>query len=1540
MEQRKINLNAINGMDVRDFNLDQQTVPEIINLKKDKNGWQIRDSKHEVLSGLDINASINSFIIKDSTKIVLHIDKAILIYYIDNDELGNLIDRFDFDYDFKLYKTNYPDVFFQIDITNHKSYILEFTDRVMTLINDAGNVDLSTELLLNEFDSASGDFTWGGMCRHAELTTTINNISRTYTTGIDKYCVNYDTYNATTANEWSSIALLQQINNFNNQSRYLLVSGQNSDTYVYVFGWDDKTPYKWERKLKLAGTNVFKTANTNGNSLSKNMDVVNKLSGFTESYSWNTFAKDDVLNSKSVDVIFNTDAKYVLINAVSYGLCIKKYTDTTFSLVSTNAWRDFDKRSNLFCGSNQDGSVKKIGYYKNFPVINDADYIDIYGDFATILGSINESSVYPQYIRSDSNGNIYCLSNWTSPRYLMKYIGSGKWERLEECPGTAYSMEYLGGNYDYIIVGTSVGAYKIVNDAFVAAGTLNGNIGKNLKSIQLINNDIYACGYGLLLPDGGVVKLTNGTGTWEVVGTGIIKPITYLEYSEKRNSLYVSVNFTAAKNIYVLNGLDGAWAEYGEIIPSVNTLVSTIRYDLYSNLLFAGVNSAVGIFSDNYNSYYANTFFNIYIPNSDKISALYTIDGTTLTYNNTYISSNVTTAKAVKTMQEYFTPCQYVNYLACVCNNNVKIFVETIQGTKEEAAKINTFSLGTSVNYNSVSFLTVSHNKAYDENFGMNVNYKVQSILVGYNDVDRTRVDNWFLKVGNVTASIERQSISGAISNTSPYFLANNFYSSTIASSTNIQENGKTNYIYVCVDKKIYKFPMTGLQVTDSDIDAIEEMYNSEISRYADVDGQVLSAVISDTQGYVRTEINKSKPLPLRPYFTADATGTDNTNTFTRNVITVQGDTNNLITSANVFITFTPNAVVNVITDNGRLYWNVVTCTVSNLRTVTVYNTYARTCIVMQGSRVIANGTTAVVNLCAFNQTYTVNAQTNVTITIPAANVTDVNSNSQMITLLTNDTPEYFNMYEMVVVDGRNFRTPVEVGQGTQQLINSDDYSIYHKYWIFYLLWSGLYDDTVPYINIAKGTKNPLNLTYDFKFWKQDPEFINDVYNNYVGTENLPARFSNIEANFQDSSTTTAQTYVINDKIFQKWGDTYRDKFSSVAFWQQNKAVLFEIQDMTFSASELAMVLDYSTKSAYWSTGFKFINLLNRANLLSKPVAIQELNQNTGIIACENDLYYISGSDESNIILTYIGANIGLEKDNYKSLVTNGAQGFFYNRKGLWMIEKGNVIAIHPPIEEYLYRQSSGNTLGVDNINNLLYIPLDITRWKDIDNVQTHLQTVLQSGDYGVSVDTTTAFDVVYGVFDYKDLNYRIYAYELPAGELATSNNFIGNFKDHVIIRAGNKIIIPEYREAQGTENPLCRIKLKKMAFGSAFNLKKLDTLLAQFYNNQNSDLDRYGVDYLKLYIILDGEVIWEKKYGDFRATDLSSYTDTTADSAVPSDTDVGFKNIKLPLGLDFHDIQIMFEFGRLNSIGVSVASINEINLNVINKGSERNGMF
>lgn len=1505
MEQRKINLNSIVGMDLRDYNTDQQRCKEIINLTKDKNGWRIRDDEHVVTNNVSYTQSVNAFITQSQTRAVVQIDRSIIIYSIEDDTLGILIDKFDFEYDFKLYKTNYLNVYFQIDETNHKSYILEFTDRLMTIIDDSGNQDLSTELLMNEYDASTGDFTWGGMARHADYTGN----SKTWTE-VNKYLIQYDSNNLEQDTEWHSIALLMQIDPATRDQRYVIVTGYGSDSYVYLFDWGDKTPFRWTTRLKLTGSNVFKIDGTGAvNSNARFMDIISKISKVLTYGSWNNNFGGGVLQSKTCQSLIKYLSDYYMIT--TEGICyINLGGIGSWIRINTPA---FSNPSSDYLHITTDGTYIRGNDVKNIYVVSietgQPDTIDTFTD-ESIYSFIDTSAsscyyyaaapipVYSQRIRAlDKTSNVSSVITTTG---LSAVSTSGP----------------IGILYDddtHLYCAKSDNVYKLTNrsGSWSAFGT---RIDSNSVYCMTMEGSDYYIG-----TSNGVYKLTGGSGTWTTLGSGLTYKINDIKFNG--TDIYVA---TESNGIWKLTGGSGAWEQFGTDLNSGSV----------DSLVIDGLNFRIARKSNGGTKQIAYSYvndpsiiaFNVYIPNDDVVAQLKCDDGSTLVYDADYIPSGVTSAKSVKALDTTFTDGNAMSYLAIMCNNQVKVFIESVTGVRE-TANVNTFSVNSAslsasalepFTYTNFVGMHVIQNRYYDEDI-TNSGYKGYTIVTCYNDNSETRFDTLELTVGNPTVNtvtMTRSAQGLSIPSSSPYYTGTTQYNITGVGVANIFPEGDRHNIYLTKDKKLYKYPLTGNSMTQDDINSIEEAYNSEISRYSDPDGNIITGRVSYTEGFVKTEINNSKKLPLRPYFTADS----GDNVYANAVVTVTGDTQNILSQV-YFIGATQTT-----TDRGRLYFDVVNNGVSNVRIVTCYSNISKitNVAVCNGFATIANGASAIVNLAQVNSSG-INGCVKIYVATTLVNNTSTNN----VLTIKKDPWELFNMYEMVKSDGRNFRTPVEVGEGSEMEMTSDDYQWHFKYWIFYMLWSGLYDDTIPYINLARGITNPINNNYDFKFWKQDPIFTQDVYNNFIGSENLPHRFSNITENYQDETTPVLQTYVLNDKLFFKWGDTYRDKFETTAFWQQNRNVLFEIQDLTFSAAELLMALDYENKSLYWSTGFKFINLLNRGQTLSKASAIQELTNNAGFIACENDLYYVSGTNEENIVLSYICPNVGLEKDNYKSLVTNGRHAFFYNKKCVWMVDKGTVVNLSPPIEDYIFRRTSGNVLGVDLPNNNLYIPLDYAN-------MTALETILQENDYA-STAQTIAYDKSYAVFDYNDLTYKIFSYQddLTSGY----NDFIGNFKDQIIVRTGTELVIPEYKEESGTENPICRIWNKRMAFGNVHSLKKLDTFMTFFQNNKNIDLAEYGIDYYKLYIIIDNKVIWKKKYGDFRSA-ATSYTDTTADYVIPNDAEDGWSNFKLPLGLDFHDIQIVVEFARLSDTNKSDSSISEIDIAIINKGSERNGII
>jgi hypothetical protein len=386
--------------------------------------------------------------------------------------------------------------------------------------------------------------------------------------------------------------------------------------------------------------------------------------------------------------------------------------------------------------------------------------------------------------------------------------------------------------------------------------------------------------------------------------------------------------------------------------------------------------------------------------------------------------------------------------------------------------------------------------------------------------------------------------------------------------------------------------------------------------------------------------------------------------------------------------------------------------------------------------------------------------------------------------------------------------------------------------------------------------------------------------------------------------------------------------FNVTAYWEGLNKVLFEAQDIVISAADIMFALNYDKKALYWSTGYKYLNLLNNQYFKSRPTAIQEINNNMFALICEDNVYIGMGSSEENVILSVLANDIGLEKDNFKSLISNGKQAFMYNRKGVWMIDGTQLVDLSAPISDYLYNQTSNNVLGYDSINNNLFIPLDMS-------AMSNIVCNVYNGDYTATTTTAFNFNKAFGVLNITDMAYTIYAYEDSSG--TTYNEFFGNVKDHLVTRVGNKIIIPEYSEAVGTEQRIGRFTTKRISMGNVFSLKKLDTLLAYFINNQNYNGNEYGIDYLKLNFNLNkGKGTVTRKYGDFNANNTYECSVSTV---IPDDSTVGLREWKIPLGIDFNDIEITIEFGRLSDTNDCGTTLHQISIDVINKEAEINGV-
>ena len=863
------------------------------------------------------------------------------------------------------------------------------------------------------------------------------------------------------------------------------------------------------------------------------------------------------------------------------------------------------------------------------------------------------------------------------------------------------------------------------------------------------------------------------------------------------------------------------YADYTKGIVSPNSNLEVYMMDY---------NTLAGYTSVYYREINNNNRFYLYTPNETYIALIENVNSyPTVTYNKDYISgfTDCLYCKAITTVYDDFN---YSNYIVAYDNSatskQVKIYLEenstnnpyetgTVDLTNYIIASSDLNRIYDAYSFNGISIIRNKYIELNNENsYGYNMFVFYTDTTSGY-----TYCDTYLLTTGTIasnTIAIEYIGTGYKIASTNEGYLGSNIVDMSNIDIAYIYDNDQYHYIYASYQTKLITYRITGQIMTVDDVGAIRIRYNSDISQYCDIDGAVINSVVTNSEGYVLTEINKSKKLPLRPYF-----------------VNTQSATNQL------------------------------------------------------------HATTAT------------------------------------------DNSELFNLFESLDVANGSFRTGIKVDDGSDLLPNSDTGSNHFKFWVFALLDSGLYDDSIPYINIAQGKKNSSTNSYSLKFWSQDEKFLLDVFPSAISENitNLPHRFYNIDMQKNDNSN-----YIVNSKVFYEIGNTssvdYADLFEVDAYYQIEQSILFEIQDLLYSASEVFYALDFNNKSLYYSFGIKYLNKNNSFNFNTRPSAIQEINNNAFVIVCENDIYNGIGVDEASTTVSYLASSVGLEQGNWKSLVTNGVSTFFYNKKSLWMIQNGQLINIGLPIEDYLYRNDSDNKLGVDTYNNLLYIPIDYTKMKQ-------LKTDLKVGDYSASVAETKEYNKAFAIFDYNTLTFRINCY---ADDLAYNYvNFFGNINDYPVIRVGSKLVIPEYKEADGTENPLARITLKRQSMGNVMAIKKLDSLMSYLINNNNVSMVEYGIDHIRLSITLDKKYEYEIKYGDYDET--ATYTDTTADEYIinavtPTNSTTGFYNIKIPIGLDFHDIIIALEIGRITDTNKCLTTVNEISIDTIQKESEKNGMF
>jgi len=368
---------------------------------------------------------------------------------------------------------------------------------------------------------------------------------------------------------------------------------------------------------------------------------------------------------------------------------------------------------------------------------------------------------------------------------------------------------------------------------------------------------------------------------------------------------------------------------------------------------------------------------------------------------------------------------------------------------------------------------------------------------------------------------------------------------------------------------------------------------------------------------------------------------------------------------------------------------------------------------------------------------------------------------------------------------------------------------------------------------------------------------------------------------------------------------------------------------------DMLIALCNARNKVYFSLGYKFLNMLNYETFDSPPSGIHSMSDVGSAILCQNDVYYLDGASEATIYSNHSLKEIGLEIGNWESIATNGELLFFQNEKGIYMITSAGLINITPPIDDYIYKRTSGNRIGIDSDNGDIYINLDPSKIEV-------LRTVLADTDYGVFGAETTNWNEYFGVFNYNEKTWRIYSYE--RSDTTTRDPFFGNLQGFVVVRVEDTLIIPEYRISDGTENPVARFETRRFSFGSYHTLNNLIRTLIYFINEGT-----YGVDYLKVMYNINDKTEYVLKYGDFHGTSyadlpgdnddalLASYDETLRPTGFADNE--GIVDVVLPANVDFRSLRIRLEFGRLRDTNYAEVSLIDLALDYSEKDRVRRGI-
>jgi len=1486
-------------------------------MQPDSSGWRIRASKKDVLS-LEAGDIVYETYVVDE-KLYAHINRSIRVYSIDDDATDKLLEEYSFEYDFKFFNSQFNNVFYLIDTTNERNYVLQFTDRVTSIVDDTGDTDVSTELIMHTIDSNTKDTIWSGLALHADTTED----SSTWDDSVNKYLVTYT---------GEKIALMTQYEQVADTFRYVIVASDGTDTYVYETAWDDPKPEYWESRYKITGSDIFDSAST-----AKYMDIKNDYA--IEAEYINSGLNGVVAKSQKGMIEFSgyiyliTSNGWLYFGNNSEGFIIKHKRTAFDSIISHNGSVYVAGGKNLWKLTENGLSTETTTSYDINDIVSFDGDIYISQQLSYIL---KWDGVSLTEVSTNSGGGVFCVFDNS---LYMAYDGSG--------PFGPSVKEYGGGT------------------TWNSTGSIGSSwFSSNKPVTALIEHDskLVIGFYDLYVGNTGYVYEYDGS-SWSQVGgtiTGILHCLV-----EHKDQLYAGIENSADGELYLYNAgwskiLDeGSGDDVGKAIYSMVSVDDILYISGITSGAIGYISTYSGIYNDTYEIWYQG---------ADHIDYI-AVDETAGTATETQFASNtITGGKSCKVMQ-FVYPDAVVSYLLHVDSGDlIDIYVIDLEGnTTYIASNLEALGVWTSgnpsyPNINSSYDLTtyIGMGKSINEYYERNDSGQRAVTISAMTNNRFVLIDFYLDSADEATEELEWSfQDEGAVITDSNYTQS----AQTIVVSpikTSYADDSRVNYFYVVNGAKVDRFKITGNVMSNDDLGAKEFFYNYEFSRYVDPAGNILALSIGNPKGYVLTEINKSVKVPVRPYFTADSDDSLTEDGIEEDFELHQTFELQVANSTQKFRTRIQAGEGSqvLINDDGDSYnWK-----------------YWMFYLIPRGLLDYGNATTA-------TEDYKLGV--NVVKGIEG----------------TDQYESYFWLKDAITTQQEDVRLPEtfydpQIGIENIQIGTSDLWTYIVNDKIFYRKeqWMDTNSATVTtaddgsYYSTAtiSGVDNPLFRVGDYLSVIADSEVatvtadsavisdIADTSNIVVGSRvtgtGIPAGavvvsiVTNTSVTLdQDAITTgtptvyfwdvkeileildeTAGEYKLSGTSLGWSSDSFewlpktapRDRFILGNTDPQFESDRMFIQDLIDRPDELTVALDYNRKSGYYSYGYLFMNRYNRFNFGAEPTGIYQVDQGSAVIATENSIYTMTGDSVDTLTTNLLTQNLGLEKDNYQAIVSDGQRAFIHNQHGLFMIaptEDGLVKKdIWKEIQDYLYYQDSGNYLGLDVNRNLLYVPLD-------EDQIDELKLVTASGDYQdvTEGETETLWTAYFGVYDYINDAWRMYAYERTEGSSWTP--VFGFINDYLILRVDDTLIIPEYLKSEGSENPLCRFRTKMMTMGSSFERKQLYESYNQFELHNS-----YGIDYLRNRLIVnDGEADVAYKYGDFGQTtytDCDEVYDQSANSNF--DTAEGIQTAHLPYErFEFRRIEYMIEFGRMADSNYSHVGLEEVTFYVIQKKKKVKGI-